>query len=60
MRKHICVGATVSARRGDFLAAEVGQRRKIREKWYGVVSDSIGAGLSLVTRIGGAGSLFAS
>ena len=49
MRKHICVGARVSARRGDFLAGEVGQRRKTREKWYGVVSDSIGAGLWVVT-----------
>ena len=45
MRKHICIGVRVSARRGDFLAGEQGQRRKKRELWFGVVTDSIGTGL---------------
>ncbi len=39
----------VSARRGDFLAGEQGQRRKKHELWFGVVSGSIGSCLWRVT-----------
>ncbi len=49
MRKHICIGVRISARRGDFLVGEQGQRRKKCELWFGVVFGSIGAGLWRVT-----------
>ena len=45
MRKHIDVGVPVSARRGDFLPSEPGQRRQKFGLSYGFVSRSLADGI---------------
>jgi hypothetical protein len=49
MRKHITIGIRVTARRGEFLPKEPGKERQTRAKWYGIVSESVGDNLWVIT-----------
>ena len=49
MRKHITTGIRVSARRGEKLPLQHGQRRSKRQVWFGNVTGSVEGGSWKVT-----------
>ena len=49
MRKHITIKIRETTRRGEFLPIEHGKKRQTRAKLYGIVSESMGDNLWVIT-----------